>query len=148
MSGAQILGAYPDKLKEHVSDVNLGRGRIMPTTSWEAVWLGLAQWMGVPSSDMSWVLPNAENFPDSTFSQSDLFDEDPVTTTNTVSGTTASSTPAPTTPAPGLSSVIAFVTNLFCYVPCLTQELMHTYSYPIAFTHLPFTLILSHTHSP
>ena len=74
MSGAQILGKYPEKLRDHDNPLNLGRGRMLPTTSWEDVWYGLAQWMGVPSSDMSTVLPNLGNFPKSDWlNQSVLF---------------------------------------------------------------------------
>ena len=38
VSGAQILGHYPKKLNEIDSDVNIGRGRILPTTPWESAW--------------------------------------------------------------------------------------------------------------
>ena len=36
---------------------------ILPTTPWEAVWYGLAQWFGVNESYMAEVLPNFANFP-------------------------------------------------------------------------------------
>ena len=40
-------------------------GRPIPTTSWEALWYGIASWLGVDTGSMSTVLPNAANFPDS-----------------------------------------------------------------------------------
>jgi len=35
---------------------------IIPTMSYEAVWHGLAQWMGVEDDAMEQVLPNKRNF--------------------------------------------------------------------------------------
>ena len=59
--GGQVLGTYPDELGDS-SPVNLGRGRVLPTTSWEAIWSGLLEWMDVGTSDMKTVLPNRANF--------------------------------------------------------------------------------------
>ena len=98
VSGSQILGSYPQKLNDAESDVNIGRGRILPTTSWEGVWLGLAQWMGVPSSDIPRVLPNLENFDKSTlFNQSTLFDINMVEDINPEQDTTTAAAAAATT---------------------------------------------------
>ena len=56
------------------SPINIGRGRLLPTTSWEAVWQGVLQWFGVPDNDMATVLPNAQNFnKDQLFTQAQLF---------------------------------------------------------------------------
>lgn len=41
--GGQILGKYPDSLLDSGS-VALGRGRILPTTPWEAMWNGIVDW--------------------------------------------------------------------------------------------------------
>ena len=35
----------------------------MPTTPWEAIWYGLAEWFGVDAASMAEVLPNYGNFP-------------------------------------------------------------------------------------
>merc|ERR1719473_1377067 len=49
VKGKQVLGKYPRGLRaegprsEHI----LPRGRVLPTTSWEAVWSGIAPWFGV-----------------------------------------------------------------------------------------------------
>ena len=37
-----------------------------PTTPWEAVWKGIAEWWGIPKESMPFVLPNAANFPEDT----------------------------------------------------------------------------------
>lgn len=71
--GKQILGRFPDKLGPDGS-LNIGRGRILPTTSWEALWNGLAEWFGVVPNKMDGVLPNKKNFPqDHLFTQNQLF---------------------------------------------------------------------------
>ena len=70
--GKQILGQYPASLVEG-GDLDVGRGRIIPTTPWEAVWKGIAEWWGVPSAQMSTVLPNSGKFPGSLFSRYQLF---------------------------------------------------------------------------
>merc|ERR1712113_39438 len=73
LKGKQILGHFPEKLGSD-SVNNIGRGRILPTTSWEAMWLALAQWFGVEESEMSTVLPNKDNFPiDQLFTKAQLF---------------------------------------------------------------------------
>ena len=36
--------------------------RMLPTSPWEAVWHGLAQWLGVSDGALGGVLPNAANF--------------------------------------------------------------------------------------
>ena len=46
--GGQILGAYPSTLAESdANPLNIGRGRLIPTTPWEGVWRPIAQWFGV-----------------------------------------------------------------------------------------------------
>ena len=62
LKGKKILGQYPEHLSKE-SDLWISRGRIVPTTPWEYVWHGLAQWMGVlDNNDLSAVLPNMDNF--------------------------------------------------------------------------------------
>jgi len=74
VKGKQILGKYPSTLTEDGPE-NIGRGRIIPTTPWEAIWKGLARWMGVQESKLAELLPNMANF-DATdlFDEADLFD--------------------------------------------------------------------------
>jgi cullin-associated NEDD8-dissociated protein 1 len=55
-------------------DLNIGRGRILPTLSWEGVWQGVLQWFGVAEESMSTVLPNLPNFPtEERITQAQLF---------------------------------------------------------------------------
>ena len=82
VKGGKILGQYPTDLTQQglLSD---GRGRIMPTTSWDAVWNGILEWLGVEAEDdLDYCLPNRKNtinavegagdFP--LFGRDDLFD--------------------------------------------------------------------------
>jgi len=74
VKGGQILGQYPDKLTDDGS-VHIGRGRLLPTSSWEAVWNGLLRWFGVQDDQFSSVLPNLTNFPQNQlFSEAQLFE--------------------------------------------------------------------------
>jgi len=73
VKGKQIVGSYPDNLTDD-GDLSLGRGRMIPTTSWDAVFLPLAEWVGVKSSELDWICPNRDNFPASHFMNAgDLF---------------------------------------------------------------------------
>eukprot|EP00615_Pteridomonas_danica_P005739 CAMPEP_0114339626 /NCGR_PEP_ID=MMETSP0101-20121206/7849_1 /TAXON_ID=38822 ORGANISM="Pteridomonas danica, Strain PT" /NCGR_SAMPLE_ID=MMETSP0101 /ASSEMBLY_ACC=CAM_ASM_000211 /LENGTH=1907 /DNA_ID=CAMNT_0001472645 /DNA_START=590 /DNA_END=6313 /DNA_ORIENTATION=- len=63
VKGGQILGQYPSDLSEN-SDLNIGRGRLIPTLSWEAVWNAIGSWLGVEEVDMSTALPHIVNFAD------------------------------------------------------------------------------------
>lgn len=77
VDGGQILGKFPERLNEIESAVNIGRGRILPTTPWESTWFGLSQWLGVPSIDMHTILPNLKNFhPATLFNATTLFGMD------------------------------------------------------------------------
>ena len=61
--GKQFHGQYPTRLDEDAPlNVRTG-GRILPTTSWEMVWNGIATWFGVEEKNMGDVLPNRANFP-------------------------------------------------------------------------------------
>ena len=70
--GGQILGKYPTDLSNKGAN-NIGRGRFLPTTSWEHIWNAVGEWFGVPESDMDGVLPRRSNFPD-LFEAADMFD--------------------------------------------------------------------------
>ena len=58
--GGEIYGKYPVLAAEGPNDV--GRGRILPTTSVDAYMAELASWYGVPQSEISTVIPNINNF--------------------------------------------------------------------------------------
>ena len=71
LRGGQILGQFPEDLGEE-GEYNLGRGRLLPTTSWEHVWSAVTEWFGVPESSMDAVLPRRGNFAD-LYSAADVF---------------------------------------------------------------------------
>lgn len=61
--GGQVLGEYPTSLTPEVDVVFNSRGRVLPTTPWEAVWKGVAEWFGVPENEMDGIFPNAKKWP-------------------------------------------------------------------------------------
>ena len=66
-NGGEIYGEYPD-LALNNSSTDLGRGRILPTTSVDQYMAELAYWYGVPNSEISTVIPNINNFSSSFYS--------------------------------------------------------------------------------
>ena len=50
MKGGKIKGEYPKSFNEY-DPTNIGRGRLIPTTSWDALFYGLTQWMGITVQD-------------------------------------------------------------------------------------------------
>ncbi|KAL7487343.1 hypothetical protein ACHAW6_012940 [Cyclotella cf. meneghiniana] len=66
VKGRQIVGTYPDNLTDD-GDLSLGAGRMIPATSWGAVNITLAEWAGAEASDLDWICPNKDNFPESHF---------------------------------------------------------------------------------
>lgn len=75
VKGGVIHGQYPDDITP-AGPLNIGRGRIIPTLSWDAVWNGVIDHMGVSASDMDEVLPNRANTLDEgfqLFTKEDLF---------------------------------------------------------------------------
>ena len=58
VKGGQILGKYPEKMK----DVDVGRGKMQPSTPWEGLWNGIGTWWGLDKESMEKILPNAKNF--------------------------------------------------------------------------------------
>lgn len=60
INGGQIYGLYP--VLGSGGPLDIGRGRLLPTTSVDAYSAELASWFGVPPSELSTVFPNANNF--------------------------------------------------------------------------------------
>ena len=58
VKSGQILGKYPEKMK----DVDVGRGKMQPSTPWEGLWNGIGTWWGLDKESMAKILPNAKNF--------------------------------------------------------------------------------------
>jgi cullin-associated NEDD8-dissociated protein 1 len=61
LNGGQIFGKYPPRLALDEGQ-DLGRGRLLPTMSWEGLWHPVLEWFGVEEEDMPAVLPNLANF--------------------------------------------------------------------------------------
>lgn len=58
--GGKIYGQYPVLSSGGPNDI--GRGRLLPTTSVDAYSAEMASWFGVPSSELTTIFPNAANF--------------------------------------------------------------------------------------
>lgn len=61
--GGDVHGIYPDDLSTG-NPLDLGRGRLLPTTSVDQYCAEMASWFGVPASELSTVFPNCTNFYD------------------------------------------------------------------------------------
>lgn len=60
LKGGQIYGQFPTLLGG--SDYDIGRGRVLPTTSVDAYTAEIASWFGVPPQELGSIIPNALNF--------------------------------------------------------------------------------------
>ena len=60
VNGGQVYGQYPDLTPG--TDLDLGRGRFLPTTSTDEFYAELALWFGVAPSQLELVLPNIARF--------------------------------------------------------------------------------------
>lgn len=63
VQGGNIYGEYPEDLSLD-GPLDVGRGRIVPTTSVDEYFADLVKWMGVSQSDLGTVLPNLNRFYD------------------------------------------------------------------------------------
>jgi hypothetical protein len=73
LNGTRILGHHPDTYSSDWQ-YNTGRGAWIPTTPNEAMWFGIAQWFGLDTTDdLSYVLPNMNNFGCRLYSDADLY---------------------------------------------------------------------------
>jgi hypothetical protein len=101
--GGQVLGTFPNDLSEFGPQIT-HNGRLIPTTSWDQIWNGIASWYGVETKDMGTILPVLKKFPSDThLRKSELFEveEDPTAAPAAAPTTapTAAPTAVPTTPA-------------------------------------------------
>ena len=60
IQGGHIFGQYPDLYEGNSLDI--GQGRIIPTTSCDEIFAEMALWFGASSSDLDLILPNLQNF--------------------------------------------------------------------------------------
>ncbi len=98
LKGGQVFGEYPDDLTPSGSQIIESVGIVVPSTPWEALWNGVAQWLGVLNdNDLKTVLPNREPFENALWSGVDLFHNAVPVTPSPVVPTSA---PVASTPAP------------------------------------------------
>jgi len=73
--GGRVLGTYPSSMRaDSEFAYNGNNGRMIPTTSWEATWKPIAQWLGVDEASMAAVIPQVTHFPpEQIFSQDQVF---------------------------------------------------------------------------
>jgi uncharacterized protein (DUF1501 family) len=60
VNGGKIYGTYPSLTLK--SPLDLGRGRLIPTTSTDQYFAELALWFGASPSDLPLLLPNINRF--------------------------------------------------------------------------------------
>ena len=74
LNGGHILGDFPDDLTSEGA-LNIGRGRLIPTTPYDSFWNGVSQWMGIEDeADLLEVCPNRNKFgANKLFTDLDLF---------------------------------------------------------------------------
>ena len=73
LKGGRILGEYPKDLTKD-GPLILQRDRVIPTTSWDSILNGVAQWFGIKDDlDLNYVLPNRGTFVNDLFEEKDLF---------------------------------------------------------------------------
>lgn len=60
VNGQQVYGQYPELVPD--GDADVGRGRIIPTTSCDEYFAELALWFGVEPGELATVLPNIGRF--------------------------------------------------------------------------------------
>lgn len=73
VQGGKIHGQYPQDITED-GPVNIGRGRIMPTTSWDSILNSVVEWMGVEDEDgLNYCLPNRRRTGSNLLTKGDVF---------------------------------------------------------------------------
>ena len=74
VKGGQILGEYPNDITIN-GPLNIGRGRLIPTSSWETMFNGVVQWMGVENdTELDYCMPNRINTGTTLYTSNDLFE--------------------------------------------------------------------------
>ena len=73
VKGGIIHGEYPGDITES-GPVNIGRGRLIPTTSWESMFNGVTEWMGMETEEeRNLCLPNRMQTGTKLYSRADLY---------------------------------------------------------------------------
>lgn len=73
-AGGRVHGEYPTDVSLQ-SPLNVNeRGVLIPTTPFDSIWNGVAQWFGVTdTNDLNTVLPNRDNFGNTLMNSNDLY---------------------------------------------------------------------------
>ena len=75
VKGGKALGEYPRDLTSS-GPLNMGHGRFMPTLSWESIWSGVGEWLGIhKQQDLDVLVPNGNRTGTPLFKRDDLFKE-------------------------------------------------------------------------
>lgn len=120
VDGGKILGEYPDDLSYESGSLIINRrGVVLPTTPWDSVWHGVAQWFGVTDeNDLAQVLPNKEVFGNTLFTSETLFGVSVTsspTSSSSPTGSPAPSDPATLSMAPSLAPSLPFTRSIAWY---------------------------------
>lgn len=62
VNGGNVWGDYPLSLNPAVNNIDVGRGRLIPTTAVDQYAAEMARWFGVSDTDLPTILPNLGNF--------------------------------------------------------------------------------------
>lgn len=75
VDGGQIHGQYPSDITDAgILNIGAGRGRMIPTLSWESMFNGIVEWLGVEGeADLDKCMPNRKNAGATLFKKSDVF---------------------------------------------------------------------------
>ena len=74
VKGGKIHGQYPDDISTD-GPQNIGRGRIVPTTSWDSILNSIVGWMGVEDEDgLNYCLPNRLKTGSRVIAKDEVFD--------------------------------------------------------------------------
>lgn len=61
VQGGKIVGRFPSDIMDSGA-WSIGRGRMMPSTSWDVIWNAICEWMGIETEEeMLRVIPNLKN---------------------------------------------------------------------------------------
>jgi uncharacterized protein (DUF1501 family) len=73
VKGSTILGQYPTSFDDTGVE-NIGRGRLIPSKSWESMWYGIANWFGITNeTEIEYVLPNNGNMGCDLYTDRDMY---------------------------------------------------------------------------
>jgi uncharacterized protein (DUF1501 family) len=73
VDGGRILGNYPNDIT-YSSPLNIGRGRLIPTLSWESIMNAVVEWMGADSdADLDYSMPNRKETKTKLYQASEVF---------------------------------------------------------------------------